>query len=505
MQLILLGLIVALFLHDTQSLAGATAPAWSWHDSLTSVVAKLAVAGLYALLCRRTVRQMHKPGAIAALRLADRGAVVYRQAVLALYVWDLWAGLLTAVRHAIGDLILIDELVVLLPPMAMLVWAWYVHYPIERRLREATLIRQLDSGLPVHPVWTRSEYLLFQVRHHMALTLVPLLVLVAWMETVNLLGPPYWSVIDADPRPILSLSGSVLIFLLAPLLIRHVWDTVALPDGDLRRRLVAMCRQYHVGVRDLLLWRTYGGMINGAVMGLIAPLRYILLTDALLERVPTELVEAVMAHELAHVRKHHMFWLAATAFCSLTVLTFAWTVAGKAVQTQFPPVSVVYAAPSSEIPLEQTPPPIHPIGETGVVDWVIALAAIGSWVAVFGWVSRRFERQADVFAVQHLSRQYGGQDAPAHPPLVLGVAVGIMSSALQLVADLNHISPTRRSWRHGSIAWRQAYLHTLRGRPLDALPIDRQVRWIKIATAAALIGLAVLDYWFSPWLDSLPI
>ena len=47
--------------------------------------------------------------------------------------------------------------------------------------------------------------------------------------------------------------------------------------------------------------------------------------------------------------------------------------------------------------------------------------------------------------------------------------------------------PHRRSWRHGSIAWRQAYLLTLIGRPLDALPIDRLIRRTKVAVAVILL------------------
>ena len=62
-------------------------------------------------------------------------------------------------------------------------------------------------------------------------------------------------------------------------------------------------------------------MINGAVMGAITPVRYILLTDALLETLPRERVEAVMAHELAHVRRHHIFWLVMAAAGSMAGLT----------------------------------------------------------------------------------------------------------------------------------------------------------------------------------------
>ena len=113
----------------------------------------------------------------------------------------------------------------------------------------------------------------------------------------------------------------------------------------------------------------------------------------------------------------------------------------------------------------------------------VVMAMVGgllSALAVFGWISRRFERQADAFAARHLSRASGGDQRA-----VTGEAVAVVSSALESIALLNAVALERPSWRHGSIAWRRDYLATLEGRPLDGLPIDRQIGWIKGSTAAA--------------------
>ncbi len=76
-----------------------------------------------------------------------------------------------------------------------------------------------------------------------------------------------------------------------------------------------------------------------------------------------------------------------------------------------------------------------------------------------------------------------------------------MVGALQQVADLNYMSVTRRSWRHGSILWRQRYLQTLVGRPIDRLPIDRGVFWIKVAVIVGLILVVALSAWMPAWLE----
>jgi Zn-dependent protease with chaperone function len=292
--------------------------------------------------------------------------------------------------------------------------------------------------------------------------------------------------------------GALCVLAAAPLLLRHLWDTVPLPPGELRDRLQRMCEQHEVGVRDLLLWRTFGGMVNGAVMGFVGRVRYILLTDALLEALPLERVEAVMAHELAHVRRHHMFWLLIVAGSTMLGMQLAWGVGlhGAARLTE------VHGGP---IPL---PDRIESIArdEQSLMELAL-LPALVCWFGLFGWVSRRFERQADTFAVQHLARERAQLAAEAvgdHPPPdrrihVDPLAADAMISALQQVAELNHMNVGRptflqklTAWRHGTIPWRQAYLRGLIGQPIDRLDIDRQVRWIKVASGAAFVFIAAV-------------
>ena len=71
-------------------------------------------------------------------------------------------------------------------------------------------------------------------------------------------------------------------------------------------------------------------------------------------------------------------------------------------------------------------------------------------------------------------------------------SVHVMTEALRHVAELNHVDARKRSWRHGSILWRQNYLRSLVGLPADRLAIDRQVFWIKVASAAMLATVAAL-------------
>ena len=70
-----------------------------------------------------------------------------------------------------------------------------------------------------------------------------------------------------------------------------------------------------------------------------------------------------------------------------------------------------------------------------------------------------------------------------------------MQSALDTIARLNTIAPTRPSWRHGSIAWRKANLDSIVGSPVSNLPIDVLIRWLKTLAALILVLAAILGLW----------
>jgi hypothetical protein len=129
-------------------------------------------------------------------------------------------------------------------------------------------------------------------------------------------------------------------------------------------------------------------------------------------------------------------------------------------------------------------------GATGLA--LLALAGIYI-VTVFGFCSRKFERQADLFGCRLVSLDAGGEDAPTTE------GVRVFVSALEKLAVLNGIGRQAPSWQHSSIANRVAFLHGVAVDPARAGRYDRQVRWLGglivilvVAgfAAPALIGMA---------------
>lgn len=533
MQVLMIAMVLALFAHDGMgpAPAGAGTDAWSWVTMLAMVLGpKLLLLAAYVGYCRFALGRWLARNDVRWIRRADRLGRACRMAAIVLWIGDLLLGWLTWVRMVGGDVVLADELVAMLPTVLLIAGTWWAYAPIDRRMRNMTVIAQLDAGASIYPSISRIGYAWFHVRHQMGLILVPLLVIMAWHELVIAMGPPMvntptpmlmggWGWVTPAMQPWLQLGGTLVIFLLAPLIIRMVWDTIRLPDGEIRTRLTDLCDHHHVGVRQLLVWQTRGYVINAAVMGVIAPLRFILLTDALLEQMHDRHIEAVMAHEIGHVRKHHMFWMLAGAGTALVIIESGLhLLVDAAALAGFDPWPAIggFLAPWFAADANAWPGDAVSLALTTRMALVTCLALAG-WLWVFGKLSRLIEQQADAFAVAHLAstRTFAPPNAvdtnaddvrgevqadnadhgsPAGSRVVRPIDAQVMIDTLGQIAVLNHLPLRRWMWRHGSIAWRQENLRSLVGKPITALPIDRTMRRVKIAIIVAvlcLVGLAL--------------
>jgi len=188
----------------------------------------------------------------------------------------------------------------------------------------------------------------------------------------------------------------------------------------------------------------------------------------------------VFGHEAGHVKKHHILFLLLFAASSLMI-------AGGLVEL-------------AEARWEWLDRQVLEAGALVVVALV--------WLVGFGWVSRRFERQADVFGVQVLSESirdfrmpFAYHQAyprgPARRALCMTAAVRF-AGALERIAVLNGIPVHARSWRHSSIASRARLVQTLAAHPARLARFQRVVLATKVGlvlVSAAAAAVTVWLYW----------
>jgi STE24 endopeptidase len=348
------------------------------------------------------------------------------------------------------------------PFLAALLIGWMLEYPLYRAIRLRTAQQQVLAGLPLRRPWTRREYLDYNLRHQVLFVGVPLGLVILLTDLLRLAGPllperiARWVVQGG------ALLCAVGVFLVAPALIVRVWRTTRLPDGPLRQDLLAACRDMKLNCRQLLLWRSGGMIANAGVMGLIGKVRYVLLSDGLLEGMNEWEVKAVFAHEAGHIVSHHLFYSMLFALSSATLCSAA----GEGV------VRAVHLGPEWA-------------GEA-ITLGVLSLV----WGFGFGFVSRRFERQADVIAAWSCVPQGLRPDG-----VITHEGAAIFARSLEHVAQLNGLGPRQWNWRHGSIADRVAHVMWLGSTGGTRARIDRVVRRIKAALWAATAVSAGIVGW----------
>jgi STE24 endopeptidase len=369
---------------------------------------------------------------------------------------------------------------------AFLAWVglWWSQYPADHSLREHNLVDQLEAGQPVYAPPTFREYFTANLRLQVLFTVAPVLAIVTLRDGLALALRPFLSpgsTISDTIEFVAMLGSTVLVFVLAPEMLRRVLQTQPLPDSPLRRRLEQLCRRVGMRYRDILLWHTQNNMGNAAVMGMFPPVRYILLSDLLLERMDDEQIEAVFAHEVGHVVHRHMAWYVVV----IMIFTLGLVSLEQVAKYAGPAPAFVDAVPQE------------------LRDVLSVVAPMAGFLMFFGFLSRRFERQADVYAARIME---SSRPSPAASPPPAGdpspaTHVGpygatVFASALHRVAVMNNIPlvPRRRprrgffrrighsldlfvetihNWFHGSVPHRMAYLRNLSADPALTGRFDR--------------------------------
>ncbi len=386
------------------------------------------------------------------------------------------------------------ELLLLLPFLLGQIVTWLCFYDADRAVHRAAhclvdgdsfgqnwVEVQQPRTVPFDGRWT---YVAFQFRQKLALVFIPVLLLIAQKELGRLL-PASWQ--GWNGLVYLALPGLAGVFVGMPLLIRLLLGLRPLPDGPLRDRLLASARRLNFRASDLLLWNTRSGMANAMVIGLLPWLRYVVFTDRLLDEFSEEEVEAVFGHEVGHVRHHHMFYYLLFLVASMIVL-------GLVVEQ--------YLRGAGEA-----------IGLHGEQMLFPAVGLLVVYVfVVFGFLSRRCERQADVFGCRAVScHDPACRDHDAGTPLAAGgkglciTGIRTFIQALEKVAQVNGINRERpgflQSWQHSTIARRVGFLDRVLIDPSVEARFQRRLWWTKVGLLAVLAAaLAVLVLLNSvPW------
>lgn len=381
---------------------------------------------------------------------------------------------LIGIRWGMAYWPLLPQLLLLTPFIVALLLFWMQEYPGYIAIRSRQMLMAYGGSREAAPVWTRREFLLYNIRHHLLFILVPVSLILLGQDLL-FLAAMRW--VREDYQSYLVGGGSIalamLVFIIMPAIVVRIWRTAPLRPDALRDRLELISRKLALRFRKLLIWQTGNMIVNACVMGIWAPFRYVLLSDELVRNMEPHQVEAVFAHEAGHIVHHHIFYSGLFAAASI-----GWTMAI---------VSIIMEISGWG-------------SETG--EFLTLGILIVMWGFGFGWISRRFERQSDVTAAWVMGQM--AIDAPAGitasadasgrigRDVVAPEGAAIFARSLERVAQLAGLSMTQRNWRHGSLAWRVHYIMYLGSMCGSRAQIDSLVRRIKLGLWIAFISAAAV-------------
>lgn len=224
----------------------------------------------------------------------------------------------------------------------------------------------------------------------------------------------------------------LVLALVLPFLLEHVWETVPLPEGSQRATVLALAREAGFGTPRLRVWRTGNQVANAAIVGLTSKSRTVLFSDQLLAQLPPRELAAVFAHEMGHAVRSHV-----PLFIAWVLVAFLF---GDLTATAF-------------------------FADDPVLAGLVLVAFLTAWFVGFTWLSRRCELQADLHALSLLGETH------------------------TLIAALERVGGRLRDvagWRHFSIADRVRFLEHAQADPSVAERLHQKIR------VASVLGTVLL-------------
>lgn len=217
--------------------------------------------------------------------------------------------------------------------------------------------------------WPLVSYLLFHVR----IWIIPLTPVLLTGVVGLAVGsfPAFGTAIASYPS--LSVVGSLLLigtlFSCSPFLARMAVPTHSLPRGALRTSLEEVARNAGFRYLDIRVCETRNHVANAAFLGVLGRVRYVIITDGLLQRLSREQMAGVFAHEVGHSMRRHVV----LNLCMIASFTVFAALITQGIDDQ---------------------------GLLGALPLLLGFPAF--LILVYAPIARRFESEADLFAATTL-------------------------------------------------------------------------------------------------------
>jgi Zn-dependent protease with chaperone function len=396
-------------------------PALSWPDIFGCMLIAFVLFYVLVKLLFTRLEKIHtagRPGSFSNLH----GSLVHRCTMLAVFTYAVFIYQLDIKSAcAAAPLLLrsdfIQSIIAGMLFFVFLVIIWICAYPSFRRF--------FNTGASLR------GYVLSHARFNSAI-IAPWIIFSLIIDCIRLLPPDINSMLTDNPLVEYALMACLFVAMgiFSPPLLVRLWSCKPITHGLVRNRLIKFCAKAKFSYAELLEWNLFEGrLITAGVLGFAQRFRYLLISPALFDLLDEQELEAVVAHEIGHVKRHHMlFYLLFVLGYSLFAYIF------------FSSVFYYFLSWDFIFNLVMTPEG-RPSQLLSFLSMLILLGFLLVYFRLlFGFFSRNFERQADGYSCMYT-----------------GSGNGIIQS-LEKIAFASSQSKSAPNWHHFTIQERIDYM-----------------------------------------------
>lgn len=303
-----------------------------------------------------------------------------------------------------------DDLLLVAPALISLIASWAIFI---YGAPEGCLVK----GKPrtsVFVLWVRMQVIMVTAPILFAFFVTDCLGLAATVELSPSMQIAFWIACG------LTLVASMLFY---PQMMLLVWSTKSIKDKPFETRCQKMFQLAGIRPRNIRVWKTGNSIVNAAAVGIVPGTEVIIVSDMLLDKFSEQEVDAILLHEIGHIRHHHSI---------------------KRIALVLIPLILLAIDQATGVGLHQWIADNALLSSTfgSLTQFLPAVAFLAYLLVVSKTVFRNMEFEADRFAVETLS---GTSDARA------------VESALEKMAVIYPRQIDRRSGLHPSIRQRLAF------------------------------------------------
>lgn len=257
-----------------------------------------------------------------------------------------------------------------------------------------------------------------------------------------------------------SLLFIAIMTVIIPLAIIQCWKCKNLVDSPLKDTLTALCQKAKFKYAGLKTWDMMEDSMTAAIIGVWGRFRYVIFTPGLLHQLTPSAIEATLAHEIGHSKSKHLLIYP-------FIITGILLMAGFLASVIYPSIMMFF---DDHMTLSSS--------SWSVLGSLVFFIIFASLLAIlfrliFGYFSRLFERQADLYIFE--------LDLPA----------AYLIEAFDEIATASGHIHDAPNWHHYSIRERMDFLKQAENNP-SLINIHR--RKVMLSLLAYFIYLGVLIY-----------